>query len=130
MKRPPKITATVEAPVIVVPPKTLPEPPKVGDQNIAPTTTAAEDMITAGQREINRTWENTQMKIALSVIWASLLVSAFLAVAGQKLGTVELQLAAVVFLFGVANLVTGFYFGRTNHARTGGVGGEQSQRDR
>jgi len=27
-----------------------------------------------------------------------------------------------VFLFGVANLVTGFYFGRTNHQRTGGIG--------
>lgn len=77
---------------------------------------------TAGQREINLLWENTQMKVALSVIWASLLVALVLAVFGKWIGSADLQLAAVVFLFGVANLVTGFYFGRTNHTRTGGVG--------
>lgn len=76
----------------------------------------------AGQRAINLIWENTQMRVALSVIWSALLVAAALAVMGKYLGTPDLQLAAVVFLFGVANLVTGFYFGRTNHQRTGGVG--------
>jgi hypothetical protein len=40
------------------------------------------------------------------------------------MGSIEVQLAAIVFLFGVANLVTGFYFGRTNHQRSGGVGGD------
>lgn len=77
---------------------------------------------TAGQREVNMLWESTQMKLALSVIWAALLVSSLLAVLGTRLGSEDLQLAAAVFLFGVANLVTGFYFGRTNHQRTGGVG--------
>lgn len=61
------------------------------------------------------------MKVALSVIWAALLVAAVLAVLGKYLGSPDIQLAAVVFLFGVANLVTGFYFGRTNHQRIGGV---------
>lgn len=112
----------IEAPAIVVTPDVPVEAPKVGDLNTAPTTTAAQDMVTAGQRTINLIWENTQMKVALSVIWAALLVSAILAVAGKILGTPDLQLAAIVFLFGVANLVTGFYFGRTNHSRTGGVG--------
>lgn len=68
-------------------------------------------LATAGHRQINVIWETTQMRVALSVIWGSLVV-------------------AVVFLFGVANLVTGFYFGRTNHARTGGVGGDSVREDR
>lgn len=62
------------------------------------------------------------MRIALSVIWASILVGGGLAMFGKWLGAPDIQLAAVVFLFGVANLVTGFYFGRTNHQRTGGIG--------
>lgn len=115
---------TIEAPALVVAPQNL---PKVGDLNIAPTTTAAEDLTKAGQREINKIWENTQMKVALSVIWASLAVSGILAVGGKFLGTPDLQLAAIVFLFGVANLVTGFYFGRTNHSRTGGVGASHDE---
>lgn len=78
-----------------------------------------------GQRVINVIWETTQMRLALSVIWGSLVVSAALAVFGRWLGTPDLQLAAIVFLFGVANLVTGFYFGRTNHTRVGGVGGSR-----
>lgn len=108
---------TVIAPATVLAP---PDPAKVGDINIAPTTTAAEDLTKAGQRTINLIWENTQMKVALSVIWAALLVSGTLAVMGKWLGTPDLQLAAIVFLFGVANLVTGFYFGRTNHTRSSG----------
>lgn len=74
-----------------------------------------------GQRHINLIWETTQMKVALSFTWGSLAVAGTLAVFGKWLGTPDLQLAAIVFLFGVANLVTGFYFGRTNHARVGGV---------
>ena len=92
-----------------------------GDTVAAPTTTSEQDRHSAGQRDINRIWENTQMKIALSVIWASLSVSSALAVGGSLFGNPEVQLAAVVFLFGVANLVTGFYFGRTNHQKVGGV---------
>jgi small basic protein len=89
-----------------------------------PTTTAEQDRVTAGQRAVNLIWETTQMKIALSVIWGALLAAISLAIFGKYLGSPDLQLAAVVFIFGVANLVTGFYFGRTNHQRSGGVGGD------
>lgn len=81
----------------------------------------ADALRVAGQRDINLIWERTQMKVALSFTWGSLAVAAGLAIFGKWLGSPDLQLAAVVFLFGVANLVTGFYFGRTNHQRTGGV---------
>lgn len=94
------------------------------DPSLAATTTFQQDLIAAGQRDINRVWETTQMKIALSVIWAALLVSIVLSIGGKILGQPDIQLAAVVFIFGVANLVTGFYFGRTNHQRSGGVGGD------
>lgn len=98
------------------------------DPSSPATTTFQEDLTKAGQRNINLIWETTQMKVALSVIWVSLLVSAFLAVGGKFLGTPDVQLAAIVFLFGVANLVTGFYFGRTNHTKTGGIGPKEETR--
>ena len=82
-------------------------------------TPAATTPLPASQRSINLIWENTQMKVALSVIWIALGVAAILSIFGRQLGSAEVQLAAVVFLFGVANLVTGFYFGRTNHSRIG-----------
>jgi len=91
---------------------------------LAATTTSEQDRKSAGQREINLIWENTQMKIALSVIWVALVVAGVLAIMGHWLGSPEVQLAAIVFVFGVANLVTGFYFGRTNHQRSGGIGGD------
>lgn len=87
-------------------------------------------LASAGHRAINAIWETTQMRVALSVIWGSLGVAAALSVFGKWLGSPDLQLAAVVFLFGVANLVTGFYFGRTNHVRTGGIGGDMVREDR
>lgn len=83
-----------------------------------------QELKAAGQRQINLIWENTQMRIAMSVIWTSLLTSLVLSIGGKYFGSDDVQLAAIVFLFGVANLVTGFYFGRTNHQRSGGVGGE------
>jgi hypothetical protein len=85
------------------------------------TTTEEEDRGTLGQRTVNMLWETTQKEIARWVIGSALFVALVLALFGSWLGTPEVQLAAVVFLFGVANLVTGFYFGRTNHQRVGGV---------
>ena len=88
---------------------------------VAPTVAQAEDaMIALGQRRINMIWETTQMRVALSVIWVSLGIAGTLALLGKFIGTADIQLAAIVFLFGVANLVTGFYFGRTNHTRPAG----------
>lgn len=88
----------------------------------APTTTEEEDRVSLGQRDTSKVWESTQRQIALSVIGAALIVAIVLAVFGKQLGTNELQLASAVFLYGVANLVTGFYFGRTNHTKIGGIG--------
>jgi F0F1-type ATP synthase membrane subunit c/vacuolar-type H+-ATPase subunit K len=103
-----------------------PSIPQTRDLVAPPTSTAEEDRGTAGQRAVNLLWEHTQRQIALAVIGAALMVGMALAVFGRWIGSPDIQLAAVVFLFGVANLVTGFYFGRTNHTRVGGV----AQRER
>lgn len=88
-----------------------------GDVVATPTTTQEQDRGTAGQRDVNMIWESTQRQVALSVIVVSLSVAAWLAVAGAS----DNAVAASVFLYGVANLVIGFYFGRTNHQRIGGI---------
>jgi len=95
-----------------------PEPTHDDPNPVQSTTTLEEDRHAASQRVVNLTWENTQRLIALSVTWVSLMIASWLAVMGA---TESVQTAALVFVFGVANLVIGFYFGRTNHQRIGGV---------
>lgn len=79
-------------------------------QSIEPTTTAEENRKFAGQRRVNIIWEVTQAVIAISVT-AAALTSALRSTSGELLSNAFF-------------LVIGFYFGRTNHQRTGGVGGE------
>lgn len=88
-----------------------------GNVVATPTTTEEQDRGSAGQRDVNMLWENTQRQIALAVIAVALSVAAWLAIAIET----DKGVAASVFLYGVANLVIGFYFGRTNHQRIGGI---------
>lgn len=88
------------------------------------------------QRTISRIWERTQQVIALSVVEVTLVVISII-VASPGLATIfgrtvpeDASAAAstgIVFLASIANLVIGFYFGRSNHQRVGGVatGSEQ-----
>lgn len=73
---------------------------------------------TAGQRTINVLWEVTQAIIAIAVTLDTLYVAGQLAliVSGGKSDSAFLLLSNAFFL------VIGFYFGRTNHQRMGGVG--------
>ena len=73
-------------------------------------------LTSAGQRDINRIWERTQQTIALAVVAVTLVVGGFKAVTDTG------DASAFTLLASLANLVIGFYFGRTNHQRTGGVG--------
>ena len=77
--------------------------------SIDPTTTLEQDRYTQAARQINLIWEITQAVIAVSIVMANV-IGAF------WLQTQNILLANAFFL------VIGFYFGRTNHARTGGVG--------
>lgn len=70
-------------------------------------TTAEEDKHSAGQRRVNLIWEYTQALVALSITGAEIYAS--------LMGIESAQLNNAFFL------IVGFYFGRTNHARVGGV---------
>lgn len=86
------------------------------EQSKAPTTTAEQDRYTFAARSINRTWEYTQAAIAVMVIGTVLFSTVWLIMHDEAS-----RHTADVILVGAFNLVVGFYFGRTNHARTGGM---------
>jgi cobalamin synthase len=65
-------------------------------------------------------WELTQAAIALSVTTGTMYVAARLALLDPS------RTAAFLLLSNAFFLVIGFYFGRTNHQRTGGVGGDSA----
>jgi len=75
--------------------------------NTPATTTVEEDLHSASQRKINLIWEYTQAAIAVLVVAANIAV---------VFVVTESELLAYAFF-----LVIGFYFGRTNHSRVGGV---------
>lgn len=69
----------------------------------------------AGQRRINILWEMTQAIIAITVTGSTLFVAAQLTMKESSNTAPFLLLSNAFFL------VVGFYFGRTNHQRIGGV---------
>jgi hypothetical protein len=87
-------------------------------RNISPTTTSEQDLVTLGQRNINLMWETTQRYIAVIVVTTTVGTAAVKALFDMvhNAGTVTAG-PAFIFLVGAANLVVGFYFGRTNHTR-------------
>ena len=95
---------------------------------LPPDTTAEQDRKTSGQRRINVIWEMTQAGIAASVIGTTLLVDAVVALRQVAAAPAPSEIAssALMQLNVMAALVTGFYFGRTNHQRSGGVGGDMA----
>ncbi len=94
------------------------------EERAAPNTTAEQDRKSASQRRINLIWEYTQAVIAAAVIGTTLMVDANVALWSGS--TSEYSSSAMMQLNVMAALVTGFYFGRTNHQRTGGIGGENA----
>lgn len=106
-------TIKLEAPAIVEPVHADPKPMTPDLRNVLPTTTAAEDLKTLGQRRVNLIWESTQAVIAVLVTVA--MVS--LAWTGK---TSELLASA----FG---MIVGMYFQRTNHTKIGGIGGTDTR---
>lgn len=119
----------VPAEVILHPEQPKAEPAKVGDPYVAPTTTAEFDRKTSGQRRINLIWEVVQAAIAMSVVMTVLWVASSLAFIAVNPEVTERQAAianpAFMLLSNLVSLVIGFYFGRTNHTRQGGIGGHQ-----
>ena len=71
-------------------------------------TTKEQDRFTQAARQINLIWEMTQAFIAGFIVLANVAAAFYLP-------TQNTLLANAFFL------VIGFYFGRTNHARRGGI---------
>jgi hypothetical protein len=67
-----------------------------------------------GQRRVNMIWETTQFVIAVSVVMANIAAAFILSAQNDMLGNAFF-------------LVTGFYFGRTNHERQGGPQNEDTR---
>ncbi len=86
------------------------------DKPLDPKTTREEDRHTSGQRRINLIWEITQALIALSIIWATTGAAVWIVVQDSAN-----RLMSFFFLSNVVSIVIGFYFGRTNHQKVGGV---------
>lgn len=88
---------------------------------LPPTTTAEEDLVSVRQSRINFLWEVNQALIAQIVVIGTIGAG----VHGYIVGNSK----EVPVWLGVAfGTVIGFYFGRTNHERTGGVGAKTGQR--
>lgn len=81
---------------------------------LPPKTTEQEDMVTAGQRRVNYTWELTQSIIAVGITAATI----YCAVTGIKSDE----------LFYAFFLIVSMYFVRTNHSLIGGVGPKTGER--
>lgn len=85
------------------------------------TTTLQQDIVTAGQRQVNLIWERTQATIAIMVVLAGMIVCVYIPIWGKP----EQQIPTLLSVaFG---MITGFYFSRTNHAAIGGIGKKPEQ---
>ncbi len=80
-------------------------------------TTAEQDRTTFGQRRINLIWEGTQAFIAMAVVLANMIVGTY-----QGLVNDGAHREYPIILSSSLFLVVGFYFSRTNHTKTGGIG--------
>lgn len=92
----------------------------------APTTTEEEDRVSLGQRDTSMVWETTQAKIAIAVVYAALATACILSLIAVVPWATERQMAVAITAFmllsSLSSLVIGFYYGRTNHQKIGGVG--------
>lgn len=83
-------------------------------ESVSPTTTKEEDRKTAGQRGVNLIWESTQAVVAITITGATIYCS---------VNSLESQVLSNAF-----TLIVALYFVRTNHTKTGGVGGTDDRR--
>lgn len=116
------VTAAEPLPVVIHEGEDKPAPiPSVDKMTMPPTTTAQEDLVTSRQSRINLLWEVNQALIAQIVVVGTIGAGVHGHIAGNS--------KEVPVWLGVAfGTVIGFYFGRTNHERTGGIGAKTGQR--
>jgi hypothetical protein len=90
-------------------------------EHLDSATTAEEDLHSLSQRDINKKWESTQASISLMIIGTT----CFGLILAITLKTIFPHLVGGSLIpaewWTIVGLVIGFYFGRTNHSRVGGV---------
>jgi hypothetical protein len=74
---------------------------------------------TEGQRKVNLIWEYTQATMAVLIVLANILV--WVESALRPGVNIPASLSDALFV------IVGFYYGRTNHSATGGVGPKPEQ---
>lgn len=95
-------------------------PPTEEAQKIQATRRSDAEMLAVERHQkINMVWEYTQAYMAVLVITTVLITSAYMAITAIE---DDKRNVALAFMIGLANLVAGFYFGRTNHTRPTGEG--------
>lgn len=87
--------------------------------NLPSTTTKEEDKHTSSARFNDSIWEWTQSFIALIVVCSVVYTNVYLATNPPSAS--EISNSALMQLNVLGGIIVGFYFGRTNHARLGGV---------
>lgn len=80
---------------------------------------------TSSQRRINLVWELTQAVVTVMVVGSTLYIAGRLALSDSTDRTVAFLLMSNAFF-----MIVTFYYQRTNHIRTGGVGGRDVDTDR
>lgn len=81
-------------------------------------------LLTGSQRRINLIWEVTQAVVTIMVVGATLFIAGSLVLKGDPNAAAFLLLSNAFFM-----IVTSYYQ-RTNHTRTGGMGGQSVDTDR
>lgn len=90
-------------------------PPTESAQELQATrASVAEQLAVSRHQKINLIWEYTQAYMAILVITTVLLTACYIAITTKDESK---RTASLLFMTGLANLVAGFYFGRTNHTR-------------
>lgn len=106
--------------------KESPSPTRAAAEKAAATRLSDETSLrTSGQRKINLIWEVTQAIVTVMVVGATLFIAGTLA-----LNDTGDTAAAFLLLSNAFFMIVAFYYQRTNHVRTGGVGGRSVETDR
>lgn len=82
---------------------------------------------TSGQRKINLVWEATQAVVTIMVVASTLFIAGSLVLNGKDSDN---RAAAFLLLSNAFFMIVTAYYQRTNHTRTGGVGGSDVRSDR
>lgn len=82
---------------------------------------------TEGQRKINLIWEATQALVTILVVASTLFIAGSLVLSD---GDEDNRAAAFLLLSNAFFMIVTAYYQRTNHTRTGGVGGTDVRSDR